>query len=193
MAVGGETCDDTYSPQNDCETAGRAETEMGELHYSFLNAQYNTSVTNDWQSGGCMNSIKMKLGYRFVLKTATLPKKVKSGASMNISISLDNIGYASPYNPRPVELLLRNKSTGAIRKLNFNTDIRKWYTGNVKLDQNFTVPADLAAGDYDLLMNMPDKYVSINTRPEYAVRLANQNVWEASTGYNNLNAVLVVE
>ncbi len=60
-AVGGETCDDTFSPQNDCEPAGHAETEMKNMHYSFLNAAYNTDVDNDWDSSGCMNSIKKNL------------------------------------------------------------------------------------------------------------------------------------
>jgi len=43
-AVGGETCDDTFSPQNDCEPAGHAEMEIKNMHYSFLNAAYNTDV-----------------------------------------------------------------------------------------------------------------------------------------------------
>jgi hypothetical protein len=29
-------------------------------------------------------------------------------------------------------------------------------------------------------------------RPEYAIRLANTSVWDATTGFNNLNAGLVV-
>ncbi|MEO6546475.1 MAG: DUF4832 domain-containing protein [Ferruginibacter sp.] len=193
VAVGGETCDDTYSPQNDCETAGRAETEMAELHYSFLNAHYNTAVNNDWQSGGCMDNIKIKLGYRFVLKNATFPKKAKAGAAMSVIINLDNIGYASPYNARPVQLLLRNKVTGTVKKFDFTSDIRTWFTGAVKLEQTFTLPADIAPGDYDILMNMPDKYVSIANRSEYSIRLGNQNVWEDATGYNTLNNVLTVE
>ena len=193
VAVGGETCDDTFSPQNDCETAGHAETEMAEMHYSFLNAQYNTAVNNDWQTGGCMNSIKIKLGYRFVLKNATFSKRAKAGAAVNVLINLDNIGYASPYNPRPVQLLLRNKTTGALRRFDFTTDIRRWFTGSIKLEQTFTLPADIAVGEYDVLLNMPDKYIAISSRSEYSIRLANQNVWENATGYNNLNHVLAIE
>ncbi len=193
VAVGGETCDDGYSPQNDCESAGRAETEMKELHYSFLNAHYNTAVNNDWQTGGCMDNIKIKLGYRFVLKNATFPKTAKVGAAISVVVNLDNIGYASPYNPRPVQLLLRNKVTGSIKALDFNTDIRRWFTGPVKLEQSFTLPADVTPGQYDLLMNMPDKYASISSRSEYSIRFANDAVWEDATGYNKLNHVLVVE
>ena len=71
-----------------------------------------------------MDNIKKNLGYRFVLKNATFPKKVKAGSAIKVSIQLDNAGYASPYNPRPVQLLLRNSSSGIIKTFAFNTDIR---------------------------------------------------------------------
>lgn len=193
VVVGGETCMDTYSPQNDCENAGRAQTEMREMHYSFLNANYNNEVNNDWQTGGCMAAIKLNLGYRFVLKKATFPVKAKTGGNVAITIELDNVGYASPYNPRPVQLVLRNKSNGAIKIFAVASDIRKWYSGSNTLQQSFTLPADVMAGEYELLLNLPDKYTSISSRPEYAIRLANANVWEEATGYNKLNYTLVVE
>lgn len=193
VVVGGETCDDAFSPQNDCETAGRAETEMAEMHYSFLNAGYNTAVNNDWQTGGCMNSIKIKLGYRFVLKDATFPNKAKAGSTIKVTINLDNIGYTSPFNARPVQLLLRNKTTGDIRKFDIVTDIRKWFPGSIKLEQSFNLPSDLAPGSYEVLLSMPDKYASIAARSEYAIRLANSNTWEDSTGYNKLNYTLTIE
>jgi hypothetical protein len=75
-AVGGETCDDAFSPQNDCAPAGYAEEEMRSMHYSYLNAGYNQDVINDWDSAGCMENIKRKLGYRFVLHKAVLPTTV---------------------------------------------------------------------------------------------------------------------
>lgn len=193
VVVGGETCMDTYSPQNDCENAGRAQTEMREMHYSFLNANYNNEVNNDWQTGGCMAAIKLNLGYRFVLKNASFPKKATTGSAIKVTINLENVGYASPFNARPVQLVLRNKNTGTVKTLVFTTDIRKWYSGSHTLEQSFTLPADITAGEYDLLLNLPDKYTSISSRPEYSIRLANADVWEETTGYNKLNYTLVVE
>jgi hypothetical protein len=193
VAVGGETCDDAFSPQNDCEPIGRAEAEMAEMHYSFLNAHYNTAVNNDWQSGGCMLNIKTRLGYRFVLKNATFSKTGTAGQPINVVINLDNVGYASPYNARPVELLLRSTVSGFVRKFIFNTDIRRWYSGTKKLEETFTLPADMSPGDYEILLNMPDKYPSINTRSEFSIRLANKDVWEEATGYNNLGYTLTVK
>lgn len=193
LVMGGETCMDNYNPQNNCEIAGRAQTEMKELHYSFLNADYNTKVNDAWQSGGCMNDIKKNLGYRFVLKNAAFPKKAKAGTVIKIALSLDNIGYASPFNPRPVQLLLRNKATQMIYKFDLATDIRKWFSGAIHLEQTVNLPVDIANGEYEILLNMPDPYLSISTRPEYSIRLANLHVWEDATGYNNLGRILLIE
>ena len=117
----------------------------------------------------------------------------KKGATIKVSINLDNVGYASPFNPRPMQLVLRNSSTGAVKTFSFTTDIRKWFSGSIALEQEFSLPADITAGEYDLLLNLPDKYTSISSRFEYAIRLANADVWEEVTGYNKLNYKLVVE
>lgn len=191
--VGGETCDDSYSPQNDCSPSGMAQSQFAAFHYSFLNAQYNLDVNNDWVSGGCMDDIKLKLGYHFVLKNATLPSSVSKDSSISVAINITNEGYASPYNPRPVQLILRNQSTGTVTVLPFNTDIRKWYTGDIALTDKLALPSGMAAGTYDVLLNMPDAYASIATRPEYSIQMANANTWEALTGYNKLNTSIQIK
>ncbi|MEO5892605.1 MAG: DUF4832 domain-containing protein [Ferruginibacter sp.] len=193
IAVGGETCDDHYSPDNDCEPAGIAETEMADFHYSYLNCAYNNTVNDDWQTNGCMLNIRRKLGYRFVLKEFTYPKEIKQGSAIAITLFVNNAGYASPFNERPVKFVLKNKTSGQQFQYQLNTDIRKWFTGAVKIET--IIPADVAlmAGTYDVYLYMPDKYASIAGRPEYAIRLANKNVWNAATGYNNLQATITVK
>ncbi|WP_256009321.1 DUF4832 domain-containing protein [Desertivirga xinjiangensis] len=187
VVVGGETCNDAFSPQNDCEPAGKAQTEFAAMHYSYINAHYNNDVNNDWQTGGCMDNIKKNLGYRFVLESAVLPDNAVRKTMMNLTLNLNNKGYAAPYNPRPVQLILKAKSSGETIVLPLDTDIRKWYSGSVKLQTSVKIPADIVAGDYELLLNLPDAYASIATRPEYSIRLANNDTWEANTGYNKLN------
>jgi len=192
-AVGGETCDNSYSPQNDCEPTGIAQSEFASFHYSFLNAVYNLDVNNDWVTGGCMSSIKNNLGYRFVLQSSVIPTTAKAGGLVNVTLNLTNEGYASPYNPRPVQLILRNTTSGQVTAVTFAADIRKWYSGTVKVQETLTLPTGIATGTYDVLLNMPDKYASIATRPEYSIQLANTGTWEATTGYNKLNATIQVK
>ncbi len=193
VVVGGETCSDAFSPQNDCEPTGRTQTEMKEMHYSFLNCAYNNTVNNDWQNGGCMENIKKNLGYRFVLKKASFPKTVAAGKTISICLDIENKGYTSPYNRRPVILVLRNKADRTEQKITLKLDARTLFTGAHTITENIILPAGVTKGIYQLFLAMPDSYTSIANRPEYAIRLANEGLWESSTGYNNLNVVLDVK
>ena len=192
-AVGGETCDDTFSPQNDCEPAGHAETEMKNMHYSFLNASYNTDVDNDWDSSGCMNSIKKKLGYRFILKTTRFPEKIKRGKSTKIILEIDNAGYTSPYNPRPMELVLRNEQTKEEKIVLLKTDVRFLFSGHHEIKEEVQLNKNLMPGKYELFLFLPDANVGLSNRPEYCLRLANMDAWESNTGYNILHQSIVVK
>lgn len=194
VVVGGETCDDTYSPENDCENAGKAQTEMRNMHYSFLNCAYNNDVNDDWQTGGCMDAIKKNLGYRFVLRNAIFPKDaVKAGMQFSFTLNIENVGYASPYNPRPAELIMRNKSTNKEFVFIINSDVRKWYSGNNTINAKIITDNTMPAGDYDLFLFMPDAAESLSNRSEYAIRVANENVWEATTGYNDLHKTISIK
>ncbi len=193
VVVGGETCDDTYSPENDCENAGKAQTEMRNMHYSFLNCAYNNDVNDDWQTGGCMNEIKKNLGYRFVLRDAIFPKDaIKAGMQLPFRLNIDNVGYASPYNARPVQLIMRNQSTKKEFVFTIDTDIRKWYSGNNIINTKIITDNNMPAGNYDLFLNLPDAYQSLQTKPEYSIRFANENMWIDATGYNNLNTSIKI-
>lgn len=192
LAVGGETCDDSFSPQNDCAPLGHAIKAMADMHYSFLNVNYNNLVNNDWETQGCMLEIKRNLGYRFILQESTISESAKAGDTLSLKLRLQNEGFATPYNPRPVKLVLRNKATGNTHQLAINTNIQKWYTGQVHLTDQIALPKNLQRGNYELLLNIPDGYQSLQNRPEYSIRLANEHLWEENTGFNKLNQVLKV-
>jgi len=192
-AVGGETCDDTYSPQNDCETAGMAQTVMSGMHYSFLNCAYNNDVNNDWVDGGCMENIKKNLGYRFVLVNGLYPDvAVKAGMQFKVTLNLRNEGYASPYNQRPARLVLRARNGGKEYVFPLSADVRRWYSGAVAVNETISTDAGMSTGVYDLLLYLPDAATSLSGRAEYAIRLANKDTWEASTGYNKLGATVTI-
>ena len=192
--VGGETCDDTYSPENNCENSGKAQTEMRNMHYSFLNCAYNNDVNNDWQSGGCMDAIKKNLGYRFVLRNAIFPKEaVIAGMQLACTLNIENVGYASPYNARPLQLIMRNKNNKQEFVFTIDADVRKWFTGLNTVNVKLVTESNMPAGEYELFLFLPDPYESIAKRPEYALRFANENMWEETTGYNNLQQVITIQ
>ncbi|WP_225414432.1 DUF4832 domain-containing protein [Stigmatella hybrida] len=190
LPMGGETCNPN-PPRSDCATALN---EMALFHYSYMNEDYHASVINGWTSGGCRPEIDRRLGYRFSLVSATLPASASRGGALALSLTLKNEGWAAPYNPRNVELVLRHTSSGALYRLPLSGDPRRWAPGtNVTLSQSVTLPSGMAAGTYALLLNLPDPATALNTRPEYAIQLANANVWEASTGFNSLQRTVSVQ
>jgi hypothetical protein len=51
---------------------------------------------------------------------------------------------------------------------------------------NVNLPANIAAGTYKLGLWLPDAYSALRNKPVYAVRFANTNMWDATTGLNIL-------
>ena len=48
-------------------------------------------------------------------------------------------------------------------------------------------------GKYELLLNLPDGYKSLQSNPLYSIRLANEKIWEEKTGYNKLEQFVEVK
>jgi len=40
---------------------------------------------------------------------------------------------------------------------------------------------------------MPDNATTLNANPNFSIQLANNNTWEATTGYNKLQGTLTVK
>jgi Domain of unknown function (DUF4832)/Domain of unknown function (DUF4874) len=195
---GGETCNSATDaqPYIGCDNALQ---ELAYLRFSTLNIEYEQGVLNGWTNGGCMNQIKQRLGYRFVLLNAKIPDRVKPGSSLAISVSLKNDGFAAPYNPRLLELQLQNVTTGKIVKVKFeggrakNQDPRFWQPGQTyTFDLEVGVPASLSEGDYRVQLALPDPEPNLYPRTEYAIRFANKNTWQV-TGVNDLQHNLKVD
>ncbi|MGB5047621.1 MAG: DUF4832 domain-containing protein [Caldilineaceae bacterium] len=191
LPMGGETCEPN-PPRTECPTALG---ELALLHWSYLNADYRPSVLAGWVNGGCMETVKQRLGYRLALVQGRYPDTVAVGGTLHIEIDLRNDGWAAPFNPRAVELVLRHQSTQAIQRFPLAVDPRFWLAdggGSHSIVQSIPLPAALPTGAYDLLLALPDADASLADRPEYAIRLANQNTWEPNTGMNNLLHTLSV-
>ncbi len=201
VVAGGETCFDDYNPTNDCSSVpgGTADVELEDLHYSYLNADYNHDVNNDWHDGGCMDDVKKELGYRLVLNSGTYTDEARPGQSISVNISLTNQGYAAPFNARGVELVLRGTTSGEKWFANLPDDPRFWLGEGAMhdIDATLCIPPNMPTDSYELLLNLPDPFASIYHRPEYSIRLASKlpggaASWEELTGYNKLGHTVIV-
>ena len=184
VVVGGETCSDGYSPQNDCAPDGMADEDLRLLHYTYLNADYNNQVNNDWVDGGCMDDIRRNLGYRIVLDSALIENEVDDNLKM--ILYLRNIGYASPIKDYLVDLVLTSEGVEET-VFSFDTDVRFWFD-DIVLGGDFDV-SGLSSGEYALHLFIHDHHSTITNRPEYAIRLANDDLWQEETGYNTLSTI----
>lgn len=196
LPQGGETCnsDAEAAPFIGCENALA---ELTRLRFSVLNEDYEEGVLAGWRDEGCYEAIARRLGYRLRLIAATLPTQLTQRDTLTLDLTLINEGFAAPYNPRLVELLLRSAADGSVYRVDVSAQFDPRFLlpddGAVTVTFVAGIPQDMPLGDYALLVNLPDPEPRLYGRPEYAIRLANVGVWEGATGFNRIGAIRVVE
>lgn len=188
LVQGGETC--RTSEYSNCPNVLK---EMERLRWTYINSAYEQNVLQGWKEQGCMEEISRRLGYRFRLLDATLPTQLKPTGTFSMRFRIANDGWANAINPRKLEVILRHSQTGKEYYLPVAEPVRMWMAGETR-EVNIVggIPANLPQGEYQVLLNLPDPTTSLYKRPEYSIRLANKNVWEASTGYNSLLQKIVI-
>ena len=190
VMVGGETCN-LYAGSY-CEAeGGMAYGDLSSLHYTYLNAQYNNDVNNEWV-GSCMEDVKRNLGYRFYLNSGTYDDTAIAGQSFSYSVELENEGFAATANARLVELKLVNTTTTEEWYAELDHDPRLWFSGTHSIAGDVCLPACMPGGTYDLYLVLADPMESIRRRAEYSIRLANVGLWDSTTGANSLDHQLTV-
>lgn len=184
VPIGGETC--AVHPRNACDvTTG----EMARFHWTYVNDEYHQDVLARWESEGCRPTMERRLGYRVSVTAGSLPERVRPGGSFQMTVQLENGGYAAPTNARPVFLVLEGGGRRLTARL--DVDVRSWLPGAHALTARFQVPADLAEGSYRLALWLPDAASSLRDRPAYAIRLANEGIWNGALGDNTLRTITI--
>jgi Domain of unknown function (DUF4832)/Domain of unknown function (DUF4874) len=195
VPMGGETCDHNSLADRDpvrleCATALD---ELARFHWSFLNLDWYRPTLRKWLDDGCFSEIERRLGYQLMFLQGTYNDQIKPGDLFIFSLQLKNEGFSAPFNPRAVELILR-RTDGSTYTFKLPNDPRFWQPGKIHtITDQIKIPMDFPAGNYEVLLNLPDPEPMLHQRPEYSIRLANENIWEAATGYNRLNHTLIVE
>ena len=182
--MGGETC----NPRSGYPILySKTIREMEMMHWSFLNSCYSRKILDQWVQEGYFDEISKRLGYRLELETGSYQTEAIAGGNFTFGLKLRNTGFASPFNPRLVELILVNAKNGTRYKVMLPQDPRFWFAGET---QEFTyspgLPEDMEPGDYKVYLHLPDPMERLYGRPEYAIRLANANVSFTKEGYNDL-------
>ena len=184
----GETC----SP-SEYSVCSNALIDLNRMHWSTLNIDYNETVLQGWIDNGCMPEIKKRLGYRFVLQHAEISDTIKPNGIFTLNFSVANVGFGNPFNPRGCEVILRNTATKEKYKLVTVIDPRFWFSeDSTTVEITGGIPSSMPEGNYEAFLFLPDTTSALHDRKDYAIRLANENVWEDSTGYNDLLASIII-
>jgi hypothetical protein len=194
VPMGGETC----NPRPDagdryhCPNALR---EMDLLNWSFLNFNYSRQILDTWVEQGCMREVERRLGYRLAMRNGSYSRTVAPGGTFHFELEMVNEGFAAPYNPRDVQVVLRRvDNPGQVLNVDLPDTPRHWLGGDViRLRRDLGIPRDVAGGEYDVLLNLPDPAGTLRNRPMFSIRVANAGTWEDSTGFNRLNHRVTID
>lgn len=175
---------------NPCDNGNRTsgENAINELdltNWTTINRDYYTPFWDNLISSNHYDEIIKNLGYRFVLTASTV---TANDADFDISISLSNVGYATPINNKPVYLILENTDSSEITSSLLETDIRTWES-EVTITQNIS---PTTTGTFNLYLWIPDSSSAIASNPDYSIQFANENTWVPESGYNNLSQTVTL-
>jgi|GEM_PF-1993079 len=160
--------------------------ELDLTNWSTLNRDYFAQNFTNWINSGHYTDILRKLGYRYVLNNS---KFTYNASTLNVELSIKNAGYARLFKARQAKIMLKHTGTGVVYPFVLATDPRTW-EGTFNIAESINISA-LPVGTYDAYLFLPDSNPALALRPEYSIQFANDNVWEASTGYNKLSQTIV--
>jgi hypothetical protein len=198
---GGETCDpaDEASPTPRTACADIL-AEGARYKLTYLNAEYHRTLFHDrWERDGCMAEVKRKMGYRLQLVAAAHADAVGRGESLALSLTVRNTGWARVFNPRGLQVVLRD-TAGTTHRLDASgADPRAWLPGAEQaVALQVTVPPGLAAGSYTVWMAWPDADARLVSDARYAIRPANADStttgqrWDATLGAFSTGTSVIV-
>ena len=166
------------------------------LNYTSLSLEQGDAeaagVYDHWRETGEFGEISRGLGYRFELEEARLPEAVAEGSEFVMEFDVENVGFARAHGERPVEVVFRG-GDGRAFAIDTGVDARDWDDGEVTtVAIGFDLPDEMTAGDYEVLLNLPDPSEELEDDARYSIRLANEGAWEEETGFNALGATVRV-
>ena len=171
--MGGETC-----KLSDFCLCPQTLKDLEDYHWTYLHDGYNVEVLNRWQTDGCLDTIKTRLGYRIVLKDVHY-EAIEAGKPCKVTIRFHNKGYAAPMNPRQAWLVWVTPEDKK-EKFMLGTNPTKWQPGYNGAVGNFIPSTDKGT----LYLELPDPLLADD--PAYSMVLANKDVFDPDTGYNKL-------
>jgi len=176
--------------------------DLADVHTTHMSTDYNSIHIDLWRetqlpaselgepAESVYERMGRKMGYRLRLAEAEFTTAQVAGGEFATKAGITNDGYAGIIRARPAFVVLddgKNRYDIALG----DVDVRLWMPGENVLDATFMLPSDMPKGIYTVALWLPDVAENLRGRPDYSVRFANPNVWDAQKGYNRLGELIV--
>ena len=167
--------------------------EMFKLDLSYLNLEWNNQVIDKWKNSkytkACGDDkhyygktafeyIENRLGYRLVLTESVF----EQAAELDIKLTVNNVGFGNLNKPKRTKLIFTDES-GEVAFMHSAAD----FTGG---DYEYSLELDLPSGSYDAYLCVYGD--EENGAPLYAVRFANDGLWNEELKANKIGSVEIL-
>lgn len=183
---GGETNIESSSDADKRATYEKTISACSTYHWSFCGSSYARATTNKWRNEGTFDEMNRRLGYRYQLRESQITDSVAPSGKCNVTLLIRNNGFAPLYNRRVAYLVLKNTDSQYLLPL--QSDPRTWSPNGTTtvVNEQLSIPADIPVGNYHLYLYLPDVHETVTSNPRYAIRFANADIWDETTGMNDL-------
>lgn len=198
---------ENYLPEN-------AIPEMYKTHLSYINSNIfqlykDFTFGKEYDVEGVDNSayygqtvfqfIRDHLGYRFVIRKAENSAKVQQGGELVTSFDIENTGFANPVF-HPYSYLILEKD-GKFYETEMPVSVHDWKSCTVSENSfKWHIPDNIETGKWNIYIRssvIEDNYSGDSSdeliMPKYAIRFANNDVWNGQLGANFLGSFEVTE
>ena len=128
-----------------------------------------------------------RCGYWLFPTSVELPEKAAAGATIPLTLTLENRGVAPPYQPYELRVKLSGRGGRVVRTL--ATGCKSWLPGApVSSRYQLPLPADLKPGSYDLAIGLFDLTDGKERPVEFALKASARD----PAGYYRLASVPVI-
>lgn len=139
-----------------------------ELHTSILNNK-SSAIPPEWWPA--TERFLKQMGYRFVVRSLRHEKWLEPGSTLNLEMTLDNIGVAPPYRAYIPVFEIRQagarSSRSVVAQVETTWMVRQWLPGRHVQATQVMLPDDLKPGRYLVCFSLIDPYSK-----EPAIKLA---------------------
>jgi len=145
----------------------------------------------------CYDDIRRNLGYRFEVTCVEYTETFSAGETFSVAVDVKNTGWARLHKPRDAKLVLRNGGT-PLEYTFSGGPVSNWAPGTpTTISVSDSAPPP---GTYSVWLWIPDPDLPAGyptAKINYAVKLAtkrnNANVFDQTTGENDLGVSITVQ